>query len=656
MFRQRFLFVSLVALVLLVGLVTPAFAQLPELIPRAVLFGNPERASPQLSPDGKLMAWLAPDQGVLNVWVRTVGKQDDRVVTKDRKRGIRIYLWAEDNEHILYVQDRDGDENWHLYSVNLKTNVIRDLSPFLGIRVEQVFTDPKFPQEILMGMNLRDARMMDIHRVDLRTGAVTPEAQNPGNFMGWLTDHNFQIRAAYAATPDGGFQLMLRESASAPFQPFLTWGPEDNGAPYGFTPDGKGLYIGDSLEADTTQLYEIDLATKKKKFLAHNPEVDLGPVVIHPTKYHVQAVGWIKDRLEWKVLDPTIADDFATLAKVQPGQFGIVNRDSADKTWLVAYTTDTTPVSYYAYDRASKKATFLFTNRPALEKYKLAPMKPVTITSRDGLVLHSYLTVPVGMEPKKLPLVLFVHGGPWGRDIWGYNGAAQFFANRGYACLQVNFRASTGFGKKFLHAGDREWGTKMHDDLIDGVNWAIREGIADPKRVVIAGGSYGGYATLVGAAFTPDVFAAGVDMVGPSNLVTLLKSIPPYWAPMRHMFRVRVGDVETEQEFLQSRSPLYKADQIKIPMLIAQGANDPRVNQRESEQIVQAIRAKGKPVDYLLFPDEGHGFARPENSMAFWAAAEQFLAKIVGGRAEPPSEAEAKLLEAVRKYGNRDCN
>lgn len=649
MLWRGYLFASLVALVLLVGLVASAFAQLPELIPREVLFGNPERTSPRLSPDGKFMAWLAPDQGVLNVWVRTVGKEDDRVITKDRKRGIRFYFWAEDSEHVLYIQDRDGDENWHLYSVNLNSNVIRDLSPFLGIRVQQVFTNPKFPQEILMGMNLRDARVFDIYRVDLRTGAITLEAENPGNFMGWVTDHNFQIRAAVAALPDGGLQLMLRESPAVPFNPFLTWGPEDNGAPYGFTPDGQGLYIGDSLESDTTQLYQIDIATKKKKFLAHNPEVDLGPVFIHPTKHHAQAVGWVKDRLAWKVLDPAIADDFATLAQVQRGDFRIVNRDNADKTWLVAYTSDTAPVSYYAYDRASKRATFLFTNRPELEKYTLAPMKPVTISSRDGLALHSYLTVPVGMEAKKLPLVLFVHGGPWARDTWGYHSWAQWFANRGYACLQVNFRASAGFGKKFLHAGDREWGAKMHDDLIDAVNWAIREGIADPKRVVIAGGSYGGYATLVGAAFTPDVFVAAIDIVGPSNLVTLLKSIPPYWAPMQHMFRVRVGDVETEPEFLESRSPLFKADQIKIPMLIAQGANDPRVKQRESEQIVAAIRAKGKEVDYLLFPDEGHGFARPENSLAFCAAAEQFLAKVVGGRAEPPSEAEAKLLAAVRK-------
>lgn len=642
-------FLSLFLLLALAAAVAPLAAQQPELIPRQVLFGNPERASPQISPDGKQMGYLAPDKGVLNVWVRTVGKDDDRVVTKDRKRGIRFFSWAQDSRHILYIQDREGDENWHLYSVDLNTNVIRDLSPFQGVRVQQIFTDPNFPDQLLLGMNLRNPQVFDIYRVDLRTGAIEKEAENPGHYVGWLTDHAFRIRGAVAAQPDGGFQLVVRKNADSPFEPFLTWGPDYDGTPHGFTPDGQGLYIEDNLERDTTQLYEIDLATKKKKVLAHHPAVDVGPVLIHPTKHHVQAVGFNLHRLEWTVLDKSVAADFAALRRVHKGQFNILNRDNADHTWLVAFTSDREPVRYYAYHRDTKQATYLFSNRPRLEQYTLAPMKPVTITARDGLKLHSYLTLPVGKEPKNLPLVLNPHGGPWARNTWGYSSTAQWLANRGYVVLQVNFRGSTGFGKKFLHAGDREWGAKMHDDLIDAVNWAIEEGIADPEQICILGGSYGGYATLVGAAFTPDVFHCAVDIVGPSNLVTLLKSIPPYWKPLLNMFRYRVGNEETEADFLRARSPLFKADQIKIPLLIAQGANDPRVKQAESEQIVAALRKKGKEVDYLLFPDEGHGFARPENRLCFFAAAEQFLAKHLGGRAEPPSEAEAKLLAAVRQ-------
>lgn len=642
-------FLSLLALLMLAALAAPLRAEEPKLIPRELLFGNPERAGPQISPDGKRLGYLAPDQGVLNVWVRTVGKDDDRVITKDRKRGIRFWTWAEDNEHALYVQDRDGDENWHLYSANLSTNVIRDLSPFEGVRVQQIFTDPNFPEQLLIGMNLRDPTVFDLYRVNLRTGAVELEAQNPGNFLGWVTDHEFRVRGAVASQPDGGFQLVVRRDADSPFEPLITWGPDFDGDSHGFTPDGKGLYLEDNLESDTTELYVIDLATKEKKVLANNPQVDIGPVLIHPTRHNVQAVGFNLHRLEWTVLDDTVAEDFAFLTTVHKGQFSVLNRDHADRTWLVAYTSDSEPVRYYAYDREAKEALYLFSNRPKLEGYALAPMKPVTIKARDGLQLHSYLTLPAGKEAKKLPMVLNPHGGPWARDTWGYDSTAQWLANRGYAVLQVNFRGSTGFGREFLHAGDREWGAKMHDDLIDAVNWAIAEGVADPDRICILGGSYGGYAVLAGAAFTPDVFHCGVDIVGPSNLVTLLKSIPPYWKPLQNLFRYRIGNEETEPEFLNSRSPLFKADQIEIPLLIAQGANDPRVKQAESEQIVEALKKKGKPVGYLLFPDEGHGFARPENRLAFFAAAEEFLATHLGGRAEQPSEEESKVLAAVRK-------
>jgi dipeptidyl aminopeptidase/acylaminoacyl peptidase len=622
---------------------------LPALIPRDALFGNPERASPRVSRDGKRLGYLAPDEGVLNVWVRSAGREDDRVVTHDRGRGIQTYFWAEDNEHLLYLQDTDGDENWHLSSVHLASNEVRDLTPFEGVRVEDVITDPNHPGEVLVAINRRDPQVFDLHRLRLKTGDLEREAENPGNYVGWLTDHDFRVRGATAAEPDGGFQLLVSREPGAEFEPFLRWGPEDNGGALGFTPDGQGLYVEDSLQSDTTELYSISLASKSRHVLGRSDKVDVGPVMIHPTRHHVQAVGYNLHRLEWTVLDPAIADDLERLRKVHSGELNIVSRDKADQAWLAAYQSDQEPVRYYYYDRREKQATYLFSNRADLENYTLAPMKPVTIRARDGLDLPSYLTVPSGPDAKNLPLVLNVHGGPWARDSWGYDPEAQWLANRGYAVLQVNYRGSVGFGKAFVNAGNRQWGARMHDDLLDAVAWAKSEGIADPKRVCIYGGSYGGYAALVGAAFTPDVFCCAVDIVGPSSIVTLIESIPPYWAPLMHVFRVRVGDVETEREFLESRSPLFQAGQIRIPMLIAQGANDPRVKQAESEQIVEGLRGKGKHVDYLLFPDEGHGFVRPENRMAFYAAAEQFLEQHLGGRAEPPSEQEQELLAKVRR-------
>jgi dipeptidyl aminopeptidase/acylaminoacyl peptidase len=618
------------------------------LIPRSILFGNPEKTDPQLSPDGARLGYLAPDDGVLNVWVRSVAGGDDRAVTRDRGRGIRSYFWAKDNQHLLYIQDQGGDENWHLYAVHLDSGSLRDLTPFAGVRVQEVFLDYHHPDQILVEMNRRNPELMDVWRCRLSSAELSLEVENRGDFVGWIADHEFQIRAAYAARADGGYDLLLR-SAGGEFEDFLSWGHEERQNVFGFTPDGRGLYLADSLAADTMQLYEMDLASKQRRPLAGRADVDLDTVLIHPTRHHLQAAAWARNRLEWQVLDPEIAADFAALAPVEPGQFAVVSRDRADRAWLVGYDADTAPARYYAYDRASRRVAFLFTARPELERYRLAPMQPVTIPSRDGLDLVSYLTTPAGRPPQNLPLVLNVHGGPWVRDEWGYDAEAQWFASRGYACLQVNYRGSTGFGKRFMNAGNREWGAKMHDDLIDAVHWAIGQGVADPKRVAIYGGSYGGYAALVGAAFTPDVFCAAVDIVGPSNIATLIESIPPYWAPLKDQFRIRVGDIEKEPEFVRSRSPLFRADQIRIPMLIAQGANDPRVKQAESEQIVAALRGKGKDVMYLLFPDEGHGFAVPENRMAFYAAAEQFLAKHLGGACEPPSAAEAEILARVQR-------
>jgi dipeptidyl aminopeptidase/acylaminoacyl peptidase len=607
---------------------------LPSLIPREDLFGNPEKASPNISPDGSQLAYLAPDEGVLNVWLRTIGQEDDRAVTRDRNRGIRSYFWAYDKKHLLYVQDIGGDENWHVWSANPETGVIRDLTPFQGAQAQVIAVEPSFPNEILVGLNVRDARVHDVYRIDLTTGAVTMEVENPGDIVGWVADSRFKVRAAHAAMPDGGFQLRVLDATSGEWRPLITWGPDEEGQPYAFTPDGNSLYIGNSIGSNTQELRTVDLATGEEKTIASNPEVDLSEALVHPTAHNIQAVGFNKHRLEWTVLDPAIQPDFDLLRTACPGEFFVVSRDLADRTWIVLTVQDNAPAAYHTYARETGGLELLFVTRPALQNATLAEMRPVDIPARDGLTLPSYLTLPPGLEHKNLPLVLNVHGGPWARDTWGYDPEAQWIANRGYASLQVNYRGSTGFGKKFLHAADREWAGKMHDDLLDAVQWAVDQGYADPKKIAIFGGSYGGYAALVGAAFTPDVFCCSVDIVGPSSLITLINSIPPYWEPLKKLFTVRVGDPETDREFLESRSPLFKADQIECPLLIAQGANDPRVKQAESEQIVKALRDRGKEVEYILFEDEGHGFAKPENRLRFYGAAEKFLAAHLGGRAE----------------------
>jgi len=609
-------------------------ADLTPLIPREILFGNPERTSPRISPDGKYLTYIAPDQNnVLQVWMRTVGQQDDRMLTADEKRGIRIYFWTYDGEQLIYLQDSDGDENWHLYGVNIQSNTVRDLTPFPGVQAQMIGLDPNFPDVALVGMNRQDPRKHDVYRLNLKNAAVEFDTENPGNVVGWEADAQLQVRAATAATADGGWDLLVRDATDQPWQTIRHWGPEDQGSAVSFSPDSKTLYIRGSHDANASRLLALDLTTGQETVMAEDPQYDVGGILVHPVRREIQAVSFYKEKLEWQVLDPSITADFAVLAQIHRGEFSVVSRDLADTNWLVAYTTDDGPVYYYTYDRNSKSSTLLFSNQPKLEGLPLVPMQPVSFEARDGLPLHGYLTTPKGA--KTIPTVLLVHGGPWARDTWGYSPIVQWLANRGYAVLQVNFRGSTGYGKAFLNAGNREWAAKMHDDLVDSVNWIVSQEVADPVRIAIMGGSYGGYATLVGLTFTPDVFAAGVDIVGPSNLITLLQSIPPYWAPMKAMFEQRVGNLETEAEFLKSRSPLFFAHQIEKPLLIGQGANDPRVKQAESEQIVSAMRQANRPVEYLLYTDEGHGFARPDNRLHFFAKAEEFLAKYLGGRFEP---------------------
>jgi len=615
-------------------------ASLPPLIPRAVLFGNPEKAGPQVSPDGRLLAYLAPQDGVLNVWVRTLGAEDDRAVTDDRERGIRAFFWRGDSAHVFYLQDAGGDENFHLYQTDVATRATEDLTPFPGVRALPLASDPAFPDALLVSLNKRDPRLFDVYRLDLTTRALVLDTENPGDVAGFSADNALEVRAAQVSRPDGGTEIRVRDNTHAPWRVFLSWGPDEAGQGIvGFAPDNKSALVTHSVGANAARLLETDLGTGESRVIAEDPDYDVGGTLRHPRTHALEAVQFVRARREWAALDPAIEGDFAALSAVREGDWSVVSRDLADRIWIVAYLVDDGAVTYYAYDRPTEAATWLFSSQPALDGYALAPMRPVEFPARDGMALRGYLTLPAGLEPANLPLVLLVHGGPWARDLWGYSAAVQMLANRGYAVLQINFRGSTGYGKAFLNAGDREWGAAMHTDLLDGKAWAIAQGYADPDRVAIMGGSYGGYAALAGLAFTPEEFRCGVDIVGPSNLLTLLQTIPPYWEPIVAQFHKRMGHPE-EVEFLRSRSPLFAARQITKPLLIAQGANDPRVKQAESDQIVAAMRAGGLPVEYLVFPDEGHGFARPENSRKFYAAAERFLAQYLGGRAEPAGEGE----------------
>ncbi|MEH2419258.1 S9 family peptidase [Nostoc sp.] len=609
---------------------------LPPLIPREILFGNPEKTSPQLSPDGKYLAYIAPDEkNVLQVWLRTVGQEDDQILTADKKRGIRIFFWTYNADQLIYMQDSDGDENFHLHLVNIHSKIVRDLTPFQGVKAELVELEPKFPEQVLVALNLNNLQKFDVYRINLKNGAVEFDTDNPGNIISWTSDADFQIRAATASTPDGGYDLLLQKTSDKQWEILRHWGPEEEGNSVSFSADGKTLYIQGNHDANAKRLLAVDLDTRQETVIAEDQQYDVVGIIIQPLTRVIQAVSFYKDKQEWQVIDRSIAADFEEIAKVRPGEFSVISRDLEDKTWLLAYRTDDGPVYYYAYNRESKTSTFLFSNQPKLEALQLASMQPISYEARDGLTIHSYLTTPVGIPTQNLPTVLLVHGGPWARDVWGFSPTAQWLANRGYAVLQVNFRGSTGYGKAFLNAGNREWAGTMHDDLIDSVNWLVEQGISDPQKIAIMGGSYGGYATLVGLTFTPEIFAAGVDIVGPSNLITLIETIPPYWEPIKAMLYHRIGNLETEEEFLKSRSPLFFADRIQKPLLIGQGANDPRVKQSESDQIVNAMQQAGLPVQYALYTDEGHGFARPENRLHFFAIAEEFLAKYLGGRFEP---------------------
>jgi dipeptidyl aminopeptidase/acylaminoacyl peptidase len=616
-------------------LAVTARAETP-LIPREVLFGNPERTKPALAPDGKRLAWLQPDKGVLQVWVQTVGKDDATPVSADRQRPIRRFQWGQDSRTLLFTQDVKGNEDWHVYGVNVETKQVRDLTPFDGVRAEIIADSPRRPTEFLVEMNLGDRARMDVYRVNAATGAVTLDTKNPGTVTSWAATDDLVVKAALATRADGGQELLVRDSAKGPWRTLTRPGPDDDLQLLDLTADGKSVLYVSSAGSETGRVVQRALSGGPEKVLAANPEVDPADVSVHPIRHVVEGVAFEPGLPAWTLLDPTVKKDFDVFPHIARGFPQVVSRDRADRTWIVSFRDAQGPTRYFTFDRTSLQGKPLFVDRPKLEGVSLAEMKPVQFKSRDGLTLNGYLTRPVGAAAPG-PMVLFVHGGPWGRDHWRLDPYAQWLANRGYAVLQVNFRGSAGYGRKFLAAGNRQWGKAMQNDLLDAVDWAVREGVADKGRVAIMGGSYGGYATLAGAAFNPGVFVCGVDIVGPSNIFTLLKSVPPYWKPLRSIFNRRIGNVDdpADKQLLESASPLFSAEKIKMPLLIGQGANDPRVKQAESEQIVAAMEKHGLGVTYVVYSDEGHGFARPENSMDFNARAEAFLGQHLGGRVEP---------------------
>lgn len=615
------------------------------LIPREVLFGNPDRMFVRLSPNGEYISYLAPKDGVLNVWV---APRDNftaaKVVTNDTDRGIRSYFWAHNNTHIVYIQDREGNEDWHIYSVNLETKIPQNLTPISGIQARVVETSHKFPHEILIAMNDRDPAYHDIYRLNVVNGRTDLVLENK-EFSAFVTDDNLEIRYGVRQRPDGGNQILRNDGE---FWTMWTEIDADDSMtcnPLGFDKTGDVLYMIDSRNRNTAALLTIDLKTDKSSLIYENPKADINDVMIHPTERTIQAASSSYLMKEWTVYDSAIEADLTYLKGLEVGELEIMSRTTEDTFWIAVFLVDDGPAKYYLYDRKAKRADYLYSSKDSLVGLPLVPMHSVVVKARDGLELVCYYSLPKESDPEgtgiptsPVPFVLDVHGGPWARDTWGYDGAHQWLANRGYGVMNVNFRGSTGLGKAHANAGIGQWGAKMHDDLLDALQWAVSKKIADASKVAIIGGSYGGYAVLNALTKTPDVFACGIDIVGPSNLITLMESIPPYWRPIIEMFKVQIGaDPETIEgrKFLMERSPINHVKNIVKPLLIGQGANDPRVKQAESDQIVQAMQQNKIAHTYVLFPDEGHGFVRPENRLAFFAIAEAFLAQNIGGSCQP---------------------
>jgi dipeptidyl aminopeptidase/acylaminoacyl peptidase len=619
---------------------------LPELISVEDLFSAPERTAATISPDGTRIAYLAPWQNRLNIWVQDV--DDDataRCVTADETRSVYIYRWTDNPRWMLYMQDSGGDENWHVYRIDLENpdTPAVDLTPFPGTRAS--FELPKrLPGKAIVQINKRNPELFDVYELDIATGELTLRAENPGNVVNWLSGPNGDL-FTNTLTADGDVEISHWDPATSTLRPVKVYDGSDYPVgifPVTITPDGKGIWLPSYENGDRSRLVLVDVAGGTETEVDSHPTFDLGNQMVLPSPFILsQRTGdligarYYGERQLIHPLDPNFAAVLENLVKLSDGDLAVVSSDDRGQRWVVSFTHDRDPWATYLYDHATGESRLLFRPYARLDPEKLAPMTPVTITSRDGLDLHAYLTLPVGIEPVDLPLVLLVHGGPWARDCWGFQPDVQLLANRGYAVLQVNFRGSTGYGKAFTKAAIGEFAGKMHDDLIDAVDWAVKQGYADRDKVAIYGGSYGGYAALVGVTFTPDVFAAAIDYVGISSLANFMRTLPnvarPFLATNWHMY---VGDPKdpVQEADMLARSPITKVDQIRTPLLVIQGANDSRVVQAESDNLVEALRARGVGVEYLVKADEGHGFLNPDNQIDMNHAVERFLSQHLGGR------------------------
>jgi dipeptidyl aminopeptidase/acylaminoacyl peptidase len=606
---------------------------LPPLIPRSVLFGPPARVHPALSPSARRIAFLAPVDGVSNLWVETVGTNDARPLTGLGGAGVLAFDWAQDGRHLLYPMDNDGDERSHLYAVDTITGATTDLTPYDGIRARFLGVTAARPHHVLFAMNRRKPDLFDAYVTDLRTGVPELAAENPG-FAGWYHDHELKVSGAFRWQDDGGLTLLVRDGTDWRALHAADGDDANTTRLVGFTADGTGVTGLTSVGTNTVCLRRWDLRTGASELLYADPDYDVGSVGLSPLTGEADVVVVEGERRELTAVDPAVVPDVARLREACAGDAILLSRDPSDRKWLVMDYVDNGPARYHVYHRPTGSMRFLFSHNPVLEQYELARLEPFSFPARDGLIVHGYLAFPPGVPRRQLPAVLAVHGGPWTRDQWGSGGDAQWLANRGYLCVQVNYRGSTGYGKDFVNAGDREWGGRMQDDLVDAAESLVSRGIVDPARLAIYGSSYGGYAALVGAAFTPGLFRCAIAVCAPSDLRTFVRAAIDSAGQLTPRIRRRIGDPVADADFLWLRSPLSRVDEIRVPILVAHGANDPRVPVSEAEQLVVALRDNGIDHEFLCFPDEGHGFVKPGNQMRFYAVAERFLARHLGGRHE----------------------
>ncbi len=635
--------------------------KLPPLIDREVFFGDPLIAGAQISPDGKWISFLKPNHNVMNIWIKGLNEPFDsaRPITADSKRPVRAYFWSRDSRFVLYLQDKGGNENYHIYAVDPKGKAAangvptaRDLTPYEKVRVRINSLPKNAPGTIIVGINDRDPSYHDMYKLDIATGERTLLVQNDAGYAGWLTDLKGEVRLAMRMTDEAGVEI-LELQKEGPAKVIYSCAFEESCAPIRFHKDSRRIYLTSNKgpKVDLIRLMLLDPETGKTELVESDPEneVDFGGAIFSQLSDELIATAYIGDRKRIYPRSKRFARNLKFLERELPnGEISIISTSADESLTLVSVSQDVNPGAVYLFNSKKRKLRKLYDSRLELPVDELASMRSLRYKTRDGASIPAYLTLPEGIPAKKLPTVIFPHGGPWARDHWGYNSLAQFLANRGYAVLQPNFRGSTGYGKRHLNAGNNGWGTGiMQHDLSDAVKYLVDQGIADPKRMGIMGGSYGGYATLAGVAFTPDIYAAGVSIVGPSNIITLFESIPPYWKPIRKMFLMRVGDPDDpkDHERLVAQSPFYHAKQIKAPLLVIQGANDPRVKKAESDQIVVALRDLDRHVEYLVAPDEGHGFQGKENRIAMFAVIERFLAEQLGGRYQKnaPTEIAARI-------------